>query len=125
MPGLSPQETVDEIHAAINAADTSAVMACFDDGAVFLHPAGNGEARGKEAIADAMAAFLETRPKLEVRLSKCVAIGDLSLVVTEWSLEATGPDGNTVAASGKTADVLRQGADARWRFVIDNPNGVD
>ncbi len=123
MPGLSPQETVDEIHAAINRGDHQAVMACFEEDAVFVSPAGDGEARGTEAIAGAMVEFLDMKLKLQAELTKSVVAADVALVVVEWTLEAA--DGSSALASGKTADVLRRGSDDRWRYVIDNPSGVD
>ncbi len=125
MPGLSPQETVHEVHAAINRGDHSAVMACFDEDAVFLSPGGDGEARGTEAVAAAMAELLEMKPELHAELTRSVMAADVALVVVEWTLEAASADGSSVFATGKTADVLRRGSDARWRYVIDNPSGVN
>jgi ketosteroid isomerase-like protein len=50
---------------------------------------------------------------------------DLALVITEWSFRGTGPDGDPVNMTAKSADVLRHQADGTWRFVIDNPWGTD
>ncbi len=125
MPGLSPQETVHEVHAAISRGDHSAVMACFEEDAVFLPPGGDGEARGTEAVADAMAEFLDMKPKLHAELTRSVMAAEVALVVVKWTLEAPSADGSSVVATGRTADVLRRGSDARWRYVIDNPNGVN
>ena len=125
MPGVSPQETADLIHAAINAGDHSAVMECFDDDIVYVALGGADEARGKKAAGDVMAAFLGLRPKIDARPTRCVIASDLALLVTEWTLEATEPDGTRSRSSGRTADVLRRGTDGMWRYVIDNPAGVD
>lgn len=37
----------------------------------------------------------------------------------------TGPTGDPVRLEERNADVLRRQADGTWRFLIDNPWGVD
>jgi len=49
--------------------------------------------------------------------------GDLALLVGDWTIDGTGPDGSAVHLAGSTADVARHG-DRGWRFVIDNPFGT-
>jgi ketosteroid isomerase-like protein len=62
--------------------------------------------------------------RLEARAKRVLQASDLVLVITEWSINGTGPDGKPVNMATKSADVLRQQADGTW-FVIDNPWGTD
>ena len=49
-----------------------------------------------------------------------IEAGDLGLVIADWELNGTGPDGSPVELRGSTADVARRGPDG-WKVVIDNP----
>jgi ketosteroid isomerase-like protein len=51
------------------------------------------------------------------------AVGDIALVIADWSLMGTGVDGSEVDMSGGTADVARRGPDG-WKFIVDNPFGT-
>jgi ketosteroid isomerase-like protein len=50
--------------------------------------------------------------KLQLRVKRVLQTSDLVLVISEWSFRGTGPDGNPVNLTEKTAaDVLRQQSD--------------
>lgn len=49
---------------------------------------------------------------------------DIALVLIDWSIKGTTPDGDEVDLTGTSTDVLRLGADGEWRLVFDNPNGT-
>ncbi len=84
MAGSDPRETAEAIHAAINAGDVAAVMACFGDHPVFLPPGAGAEVRGREAVEETMRAFLATDPKITPDVVRCVVTGAVALVVAEW-----------------------------------------
>lgn len=50
--------------------------------------------------------------------------GDIALSVVDWSMRGTARQGHPLDLSGVAADVLRRGADGRWRYVINNPFGT-
>jgi uncharacterized protein (TIGR02246 family) len=92
-----------------NARDNAGRVALTIDGAE--------TARGHAAIAAMMAPMFESPLKIAARCSTCHENGDTAVVRTDWIL--TAPDGST-AMQGGSAEVLRRGADGRWRFVIDD-----
>jgi len=49
---------------------------------------------------------------------------DLSLIILDWAIDGTGPDGKQVHFHGSASDVLRRGTDGIWRYVIDNNQGT-
>lgn len=51
------------------------------------------------------------------------AVGDIALVIANWSLIGASVDGSEVDMSGGTADVARRGPDG-WKFIVDNPFGT-
>ena len=63
--------------------------------------------------------------KLDLEVRRVLEVGDLALVIGDWSFTGTGPNGESVKLEAKNADVLRRQADGSWRFVIDNPWGTD
>jgi ketosteroid isomerase-like protein len=50
--------------------------------------------------------------------------GDVALSVVDWSMRGTARQGYPLDLSGVAADVLRRGADGRWRYLINNPFGT-
>jgi ketosteroid isomerase-like protein len=50
--------------------------------------------------------------------------GDIALLIVDWSMRGTARDGSAVDMGGTATDVVRRGADGRWRYVIDNPHGT-
>ena len=99
-----------------NARDKAGLVALYDENAV-LTIDGAETARGHAAIAAMMAPMFESPLKIAARCSTCHENGDTAIVRTDWIL--TAPDGST-AMQGGSAEVLRRGADGRWRFVIDD-----
>jgi ketosteroid isomerase-like protein len=51
-------------------------------------------------------------------------VDDLALLVVAWSIRGTTRDGREVNLMGTASDVVRRGADGKWRYVIDNPFGT-
>jgi ketosteroid isomerase-like protein len=46
---------------------------------------------------------------------------EVALVVNEWNLTGTGPDGNEVRQGGRSADVVRRQLDGSWLILVDKP----
>jgi ketosteroid isomerase-like protein len=44
--------------------------------------------------------------------------------VVDWSIDGKGPDGEDVHLGGSASDIVRRGADGRWRYIIDNNQGT-
>lgn len=62
--------------------------------------------------------------KLELKVMRIIQTSNLALVISGWSFNGTGTDGNPVSLTGTAADVLRQQSDGTWRMIIDNPWGT-
>jgi ketosteroid isomerase-like protein len=61
---------------------------------------------------------------IEVHPRHVYVADDIALLVVDWMIEGTGPDGTPVHVSGTATDVARRGPDGTWRYVIDNPWGT-
>jgi ketosteroid isomerase-like protein len=60
---------------------------------------------------------------IQVEVRHSVEAGDVGLVVADWAISGTGPDGSPVNLRGSASDVARRGSDG-WKIAIDNPFGT-
>lgn len=109
--------------AAFNTGDADAVERLFEPDAVFVTQPGEqvtGVAR-RAATGD----FLKLGVPIAITVRHCYVSGDLALLIGDFVIEGTGPDGAPVHQKGTATDVARRGTDGGWRYVIDNPPGTD
>jgi uncharacterized protein (TIGR02246 family) len=105
-----------------NRGDLDGLDTLYEPDAAFVTRPGT-VVTGRTAIREANAGILALKPRVTLELLTAVRTGDLALLVSRWSLEGTGTDGEPVAVAGQTADVARRQVDGTWRFAIDNPWG--
>jgi len=46
------------------------------------------------------------------------------VLVAEWKMTGTAPDGSQVSDHGHTYDIVRRQSDGTWKIVVDNPWGA-
>lgn len=114
-----------EVHptwaAAFNAQDITTMKSLGEGGYVFVPQP--GVAVAGEAADGAQEQFLGLGLPIALTTRHVLVKDDIALVIADWTITGTGPDGNAVDLAGTTADVLRNGPDG-WKFVIDNPFGT-
>lgn len=99
--------------------DADAIAALYEPGALMLGE--DGDASGRDAIRTAIAGLASLKPSLTMNVTKTVTAGDIAIVYNDWSTSMPGPDGNSVAMSGKAIEVCRRQPDGSWLMVIDDP----
>jgi ketosteroid isomerase-like protein len=124
MPTETPEQVLEAVVEGINTGNFETLMALYEPEAAFATQPGR-LAPGLGGIRDALGGFVAMNGKLELEVSRVLEVGDLALVVGDWSFTGTGLRGEPVKLAAKNADVLRRQADGSWRFVIDNPWGTD
>jgi uncharacterized protein (TIGR02246 family) len=120
----SPAATIERFAELIGAGELDAAVALYEPDAAFIPEPGRVVA-GRSAIREALAPFLALRPTMTGTIQKEVTAGDTALVLNEWTLRGTDPDGAEVTMAAKSADVLRRRADDSWAILIDDPWGAD
>ena len=120
----TPQQVLEAVVQGINTGDFEMLMALYEPGAAFATQPGS-LAPGLGGIREALGGFVELKGKLDLEVKRVLEVGDLALVLGEWSFTGTDPQGESVKLAARNADVLRRQADGAWRFVIDNPWGTD
>lgn len=126
MAGTTPQETDRLVGEALARKDLDAVLELFEPDAVLVDPDSGTPLRGHTEIREGVAAMLDGGAELlDAGAPTVLVSGDVALVLSTWAMRATGPDGEPQRVSGTATDVMRRGADGGWRYVIDNPAGVE
>ncbi len=131
---MNSQETVDSrivdparlpfaYAGALNAGDADAVLALFHQDATMRTFTG-------EVLTDQEALRAETVNSIaaQARLTNKPRFtqigGDTALIIVDWDLEATLPDGTRISPTGTTTAVTRRSADGSWRFAVLNCQGT-
>ncbi|MFE0737794.1 YybH family protein [Streptomyces sp. NPDC058855] len=104
-----------------NSGDAALLAEVYEESAVLA--VGAGEAVSGAALHAANGRLRELGVPIVVRPRQTYRNGDLALLIVDWVVEGPGRDGAAVRFGGTATDVVRRGADGRWRYVIDNPFG--
>lgn len=123
MDANTPDELYKLFSEYFNAGTIDLLLTLYTDDAVLL-PAAGQEARGKEAIREALNGFLALSGKFQMARPTVIESGDIALLMAKWTLKATSPEGGPIEIAGQTSDVVRRQPDGTWLFVIDNPFGA-
>lgn len=124
MSGVTDPATLPGVFAdAFNSGDPDAVERLFEPGAVFVTEPGN-PVRGDQR-RHATGEFLRLGVPIAITLRHSYVHDDIALLIGDFVIAGTGPDGDPVHIEGTATDVARRGADGCWRYVIDNPPGTD
>ncbi|RLU94801.1 DUF4440 domain-containing protein [Streptomyces griseocarneus] len=108
---------------ALNRGDVDGVLALFAPGAVMRTVAGE-VITGDQALRQEIGGTVAADGRLTNVSRHALTSADTALLVTDWTLEVTAPDGGRVASTGTTANVARRGTDGYWRFAVLNPLGT-
>jgi uncharacterized protein (TIGR02246 family) len=118
-PG-TPEELMSRFGEYVSARALDRLVSLYESVAVFTPEPGVVH-RGRAAIQAALAGLLELRPNMTTRVVEVHEADDIALVIVDWELRGTAPDGTAVTQGGRSADVLRRQSDATWRVLIDHP----
>jgi uncharacterized protein (TIGR02246 family) len=121
-PATSPEDVIRRFALHLNEGDVDAALGLYETDAAFA-PEPGALVRGRDAIREALERFAALRPTLTGAIRRVVVADGTALVVNEWRLTGTQPDGEPIDIGGLSADVLRLHADGGWRVLIDDPWG--
>ena len=121
MPALKPEDCDRLFEYYLNAGDLNHLVMLFEEGCNLVRSDGS-VATGHAAIRAVFEPMLATHPRIKLEVVKVVQNGkDLAVVYNDWTLSATGADGNPIQRSGKALEVVRRQRDGSWRVAIDDP----
>ena len=108
---------------ACQQSDVTALLSAYEDEAVFVTPTGE-VLEGKEQLREALCETLELAPcsrRTETR--RCLESRGLALFINAWSLDESGQDPDSSAATLGLM-IARQQPGGGWLIAIDAPYGT-
>lgn len=124
MSKITPEEVLRSVTECINTGNVDSLMTLYESDACFASQPGQF-IKGRDGIRQSIQEFINMSGKLESKIKRVFQASNLALVISKWSFNGTGPDGNPVNLASTATDVLRQQPDGTWRVIIDNPWGTD
>ena len=108
---------------ALNAGDVDGVLALFAPGAGMRTVTGE-QIAGAEALRAEIAGTVAAHGRL-TNVSRHTLVGaETALLVTDWTMDIDGPDGDRIAPTGTPANIARRDATGAWHFTLLNPLGT-
>ncbi|HYZ60231.1 MAG TPA: DUF4440 domain-containing protein [Nitrososphaeraceae archaeon] len=120
----NPEDLLSSQVEEFNKGNIDVLMTLYEKDACFASKPGQ-VVNDKESIRLAFQEFIDRGVKLEARARRVLHAGNLALLITEWSIKGTEPDGKTINLTGRGTIVLRRQSDGTWLMVIENPWGTD
>jgi ketosteroid isomerase-like protein len=121
---MTPEELLNLQVEEFNKGNVSFLMTLYEKDACFASKPGQ-IVKDLESIRQNLQSFIDMGGKLEARAKRVLQASDLALIITEWSINGTEPDGKPINLTGRGTVILRQQSDGTWLMVIENPWGTD
>lgn len=121
----SPDQVPAAFDAALNSGDLDAVLGVFSNMATMRMPEGLEVRESPAGLRGGLARLLSLRPRIRSEVRRVVTSGDIALVLLDWTLGVTLPDGRDQETRGTATHVMEKGRDGGWRLRIANPGGVN
>jgi ketosteroid isomerase-like protein len=121
---VTPEDLLNSQVEEFNKGNTNFLMTLYEKDVCFASKPGQ-VVKDLESIRRTLQDFIGKGAKLEARVKRVLQAGNLALLITEWSLNGTEPDGRIFNLTGSGTVVLRRQSDDTWLMVIENPWGTD
>lgn len=121
-PPVEPQDWPRIFTERINAGDLDGAVALYEPEARFVTPSGETLV-GREQMRRVLAGLIDAKTRMQCRVVKAVAAGDIAVLYTDFQLTTVEASGKTVEVNQKAIEVLRRKLDGTWRLIVGDPNG--
>jgi ketosteroid isomerase-like protein len=121
---MTPEELLNSQVEEFNKGNIIFLMTLYEKDACFASEPGK-VVKDLQNIRQTLQGFIDMGVKLEARVRRVLQTSNLAILITEWSINGTAPDGKPINLTGRGTVVLRQRSDGTWLMVIENPWGTD
>lgn len=121
---VTPKDLLNSQVEEFNKGNTNFLMTLYERDVCFASKPGQ-VVKDLESIRRTLQDFIGKGAKLEAGVKRVLQVGNLALLITEWSLNGTEPDGRIFNLTDRGTVVLRRQSDDTWLMVIENPWGTD
>jgi uncharacterized protein (TIGR02246 family) len=122
VPTDTPEALAEALAAAVGGGDIRAAAALWVDDAVMIGPDGQ-TVRGRDAIAAALQALVDSGARMQIDVSSVFAAGDAATVLGTLTLSGSNGNGGSFSETADSVVVYSRGPDG-WRIAIDAPWGL-
>jgi pimeloyl-ACP methyl ester carboxylesterase len=120
----APADVPAAFDAAMNAGDLNALLRIFSNNATMRMTSGDVVQACPSELRRSFAQLLAMRPHIRNTVRRVLSSGGIALVLLDWSLSVTLPDGQQHLEEGTATQVMEKGRDGGWRLRISNPLGL-
>jgi ketosteroid isomerase-like protein len=121
---MTPEDLFNSQVEEFNKGNIDFLMTLYEKDACFASEPGQ-VVKDPQSIRRTLQGFIDMGSKLEARVKRVLQANNLALLITEWSINGTEPDGKPINLTGRGTVVLRRQSDGVWLMVIENPWGTD
>ena len=118
---MKPEDLLNSQVEEFNKRNISFLMTLYEKDVCFASK--SEQVKDPESIRRTLQSFIDMGTKLEAREKRVLQANDLTLLITEWTINGTEPDGKPINLTGRGTVVLRRQSDGVWLMVIENPWG--
>ena len=108
---------------ALNNGDLERIVALYDDQAV-LRIQSNEIRSGSFTARAEMQKLIVAGAKITNTLRHTLRRGDIALIIVDYVLHLTTPDGSQATLMGTATNVIQHRPGEGWRMIIANPQGT-
>jgi len=119
-----PEDAHRQFEAAFNAGDLEALLDLYTPDARLVTEPGH-IVTGRAAIREALQGLFAIKGRMKVETIFAIQAGDIALCRARWELNGAAPDGQQVAMTGKTSEIVQRQPNGQWLYVIDDPHGSE
>jgi uncharacterized protein (TIGR02246 family) len=117
---ITPEALMRTFSDRVHAGDLDGLVALYEPAAVF-EPQPGVVVEGHQAIRQALGELLALRPTMVAETVEVLQADDVALVINDWTMTGTAPDGSEVRQGGRSADVVRRQPNGTWLVLVDHP----
>jgi ketosteroid isomerase-like protein len=118
-----PETFASAFDQALNAGDLDRLHSLYDPEATMRISDGS-VVDGHEQVGQELKRLIGAEAQLENRTRHVFRQSDVALIVVDYTLRITTPDGQRVDTQGTATNVLRHTPGHGWRMIIANPPGI-
>lgn len=122
-PVTDPSAYPQEFESALNQGDLDRIAALYDETAV-LRVQSNEIRSGTAAVRAEMGQLIAAQASISNTLRHTLRHGDTALIVVDYVLRLTAPDGTPIVLTGTATNVIQKHSTKGWRMIVANPQGV-
>lgn len=118
-----PEDMVGALVERFNSGKVDELLPLYEPEVMLIKPDGQPVTGLAEMAAD-LEYLISFGVPLKANTRHVFTNDNIALIILDWAIDGTGPDGKHVHFHGSASDVLRRGTDGIWRYVIDNNQGT-